>query len=122
MKNLKTFSSVLAMLICLVTMAQDQTVFGVVSDASGPLPGVTVIIQGKNIQTQSNKNGHYKIRAKKGDCLLFTKDNYLNKFVKVANIKQVDVNLSKFRNESGVEPIKLIMKLSNDSIKNKELF
>jgi hypothetical protein len=49
-------------------------------------------------------------------------DDYLNKFVKVANKKQVDVNLSKFRNESGVEPIKLIMKLSNDSIKNKELF
>ncbi len=122
MKNFKTFSSVLAMLICFVAMAQNQTVFGVVSDASGPLPGVTIKIQGKNIQTQSNAKGYYKIRARKGDYLLFTKDDYLNKFVKVAKKKQVDVNLTKFRNESGVESIKFIKKHSNDSIKNKEFF
>jgi hypothetical protein len=45
MKNFKTFSSILAMLICFVAMAQDQIVFGVVSDASGPLAGVMVTVK-----------------------------------------------------------------------------
>ncbi|MFY8187886.1 MAG: YfbK domain-containing protein [Flavobacterium sp.] len=71
MKNFKTFSSVLAMLICFVAMAQNQTVFGVVSDASGPLAGVMVTVKNTTVGVQTDIDGKYSLKAKKDDVLRF---------------------------------------------------
>ena len=45
---------------------------GVVSDESGPLPGVSVMIKGKNKGVQTDFDGKFKIKAKKGDVLIFS--------------------------------------------------
>lgn len=47
-------------------------VTGTVSDEFGPLPSTTVYIEGKTIGTETNSDGKYEIRAKKGDVLVFS--------------------------------------------------
>ena len=55
-----------------ITFAQEKTVTGNVSDASGPLPGVTVLIKGANVGTQSDFDGNFSIKANVGDVLQFS--------------------------------------------------
>ena len=45
---------------------------GIVSDDSGPIPGVNVVIRGTRIATQTNVDGYYAINAKRGDVLVFS--------------------------------------------------
>lgn len=71
MKNLKTFSSAIAMLICFVTFGQQKTVNGVVSDDHGPLPGANVVVKGTTRGVQTNYDGKYSIIAKEGETLVY---------------------------------------------------
>jgi TonB-linked SusC/RagA family outer membrane protein len=52
--------------------SQERAVTGVVSDASGPVPGVNVFIKGTKNSTQTNFDGKYSIKAKTGDILVFS--------------------------------------------------
>jgi hypothetical protein len=52
--------------------AQEKTVTGVVSDASGPLPGANVIVKGTARGTQADLDGRYSVKAKTGDVLFFS--------------------------------------------------
>jgi len=54
-----------------VTFAQEKTITGVVSDVSGPLPGVNVTIKGTTRGTATDFNGRYSIRANKGEVIIF---------------------------------------------------
>jgi len=56
--------------------AQEKTVTGIVSDEDGPLPGVSVLVKGTNNGTETDFDGKYRIKAKKGDVLVF---RYLGK-------------------------------------------
>lgn len=55
-----------------LSFAQEKTVSGVVSDATGPLPGVNVLVKGTRIGVQTNLDGKYSIKAKTGDVLIFS--------------------------------------------------
>ncbi len=55
-----------------LSFAQEKTITGVVSDASGPLPGANIIVKGSKRGTQTDVNGKYSIQASKGEVLLFT--------------------------------------------------
>ena len=71
-----------------ITFAQEKTVTGKVSDASGPLPGVTVVVKGTDTGTQTDFDGNYSIKAKTGDVLQFSflgMDSQ-EKTVKTANV------------------------------------
>lgn len=71
----KKFNGLLTLLLALIvqfSFAQEKTVTGNVSDASGPLPGVTVIVKGSNTGTQTDFDGNYSIKAKTGDILQFS--------------------------------------------------
>ncbi len=72
MKNLKMFSLGIAMLITFVSLGQQKTITGIVSDEIGPLPGANVIIKGTSNGVQTNIDGRYTILAKKGDVLVFS--------------------------------------------------
>lgn len=48
------------------------TVTGTVSDKSGPLPGVTVLIKGTTKGTETDFDGKYTVKAEKGEVLQFT--------------------------------------------------
>lgn len=55
-----------------LSFAQEKTVSGVVSDATGPLPGVNVSVKGSKAGVQTDLDGKYSIRAKTGDVLVFS--------------------------------------------------
>lgn len=70
-----TFNGFLTLLLVFmvqITFAQEKTVTGNVSDASGPLPGVTVIVKGTNVGTQTDFDGNYSISASTGAVLKFS--------------------------------------------------
>ncbi|WP_028890702.1 alpha-2-macroglobulin [Tenacibaculum sp. 47A_GOM-205m] len=50
----------------------DRIITGVVQDESGPLPGVTVLIKGTGFGTETDFDGKYSIKVKKGDVLVFS--------------------------------------------------
>jgi TonB-linked SusC/RagA family outer membrane protein len=69
------FNGLLTLLLAFmmqISFAQEKTVTGKVSDASGPLPGVTVVVKGTDTGTQSDFDGNYSIKAASGDVLLFS--------------------------------------------------
>ncbi|PKP13070.1 MAG: SusC/RagA family TonB-linked outer membrane protein [Bacteroidetes bacterium HGW-Bacteroidetes-3] len=55
-----------------ISFAQEKTVTGNVYDASGPLPGVTVIIKGTKTGTQTDFDGNYAIKAATGAVLQYS--------------------------------------------------
>ena len=58
------FSGILTLLLAFVvqvTFAQQQTVSGTVSDASGPLPGVNVLVKGTATGTQTDFDGKFTL-------------------------------------------------------------
>ena len=54
------------------SFAQEKTVSGIVSDASGPIPGANVIVKGTNRGTQTDVDGKYSIKASQGETLVFS--------------------------------------------------
>lgn len=61
--------------------SQDLTVKGKVSDSSGELLGVSVLVKGTSNGTSTDFNGMYTIKAKKGDILIFSYLGYKTKEV-----------------------------------------
>ncbi len=69
------FSGILTLLLAFVvqfTFAQEKTVSGTVTDESGPLPGVSVVIKGTTTGTETDFDGKYTIKANTGDVLQFS--------------------------------------------------
>lgn len=93
MKSLKLISSAIAMLVCFVSFAQEKTITGTVSDASGPLPGVSISIKKSKKGTTTNFDGHYSITAQKGDILVFSYIGYKNQTKTIGNSYVINVTL-----------------------------
>ncbi|MBL4745575.1 MAG: TonB-dependent receptor [Flavobacteriaceae bacterium] len=69
------FNGILTLLLALVvqiTFAQEKQISGTVSDETGPLPGVSVIIKGTSTGSETDFDGLYTIKAKPGDVLVFS--------------------------------------------------
>lgn len=54
------------------SFAQEKTITGTVSDNTGPLPGVNVVVKGTTRGVQTGFDGNYSIKAKEGEVLVFT--------------------------------------------------
>lgn len=50
----------------------EKTITGIVSDASGPLPGVNVFVKGTTRGVSTYFDGKYSIKAKEGETLVFS--------------------------------------------------
>ncbi|WP_395047643.1 von Willebrand factor type A domain-containing protein [Flavobacterium sp.] len=72
MKNLKSISLGIAMLISVLTFGQQKTITGIVTDSSGPLPGVNITVKGTQRGVATNFDGTYKIQAKAGEKLVYS--------------------------------------------------
>lgn len=76
-----------------LTIAQEKTLTGVVSESGLPLPGATVVIKGTQNGTQTDLDGRFSIKAKPGDVLVFSfigqKD--VSKTVGTANVINVSM-------------------------------
>ncbi len=69
------FSGILTLLLAFVvqfTFAQEKTITGTVSDETGPLPGVSILIKGTTSGTETDFDGKYAIQAKQGDVLVYS--------------------------------------------------
>ena len=75
------------------SFAQEKTVTGVVSDASGRLPGANVVVQGSKTGTQTDVDGKYSIKTKVGDVLIFSFVGKTDATVKVGSSSTVNVTL-----------------------------
>lgn len=79
---------------------QDITISGAIVDESGmPLPGVNIIIEGTTTGTQSDFDGEYALKAKKGAVLVFSYVGYKSQKVTVGNSSTINVIL---KEEAGV--------------------
>lgn len=85
MKKLLLSSMWVLLLIASHAYAQTRTITGTVTekDDGGPLPGVSVMIQGTKTGTQSNAQGKFTIQASTGQALVFTSVGYLRKSVQI---------------------------------------
>jgi TonB-linked SusC/RagA family outer membrane protein len=90
------FKGILTLLLAFVvqiTFAQEKTVSGVVSDSSGSLPGVSVMIKGTAKGTGTDFDGKYSINAKAGDILSFSYMGYETTERTVGASKTINVTL-----------------------------
>ena len=68
-----------------------QQITGVVKDASGVLPGVTVTIKGKPGGTTTDEKGQYSIAAVEGDVLVFSFIGYATVTMAVTTARTINV-------------------------------
>ena len=69
------FSGILTLLMAFIvqfTFAQEKTITGTVTDETGPLPGVSIIIKGTTTGTETDFDGNYSINASVGDVLVYS--------------------------------------------------
>ncbi|OXB07810.1 SusC/RagA family TonB-linked outer membrane protein [Flavobacterium pectinovorum] len=77
---------------CLEQMQQQIT--GTVTDASGPLPGVTVIVKATNVSTVTDEKGNFSIAANSDDILVFSFLSYASQEIIVGSETSIKVLLS----------------------------
>ncbi|WP_224489942.1 SusC/RagA family TonB-linked outer membrane protein [Robertkochia flava] len=73
MKQINGLLTLLLALVVQVTLAQEKTVTGTVSDQDGlPLPGANVFVKGTTNGAQTDFDGNYTITANTGETLVFS--------------------------------------------------
>jgi len=73
MKNkLQFFMTLMLAFMVQISFAQTKTITGTVTDDTGPLPGVSIIIKGTTTGTETDFDGNYAIDANTGDVLVFS--------------------------------------------------
>ena len=90
------FKGVLTLILAFivqVSFAQEKTVSGTVSDSSGSLPGVSVIIKGTTKGAETDFDGKYSIKASAGDVLVFSYLGYESVEKTVGDSNTIDVTL-----------------------------
>ena len=76
--KLKGILTLLLALVVQITFAQEKTISGTVSESSGALPGVSVVIKGTSIGTETDFDGKYEWSSLKIDdfLILFSRVYY----------------------------------------------
>ncbi len=70
--KLSGIMTLLLAFIVQITFAQERTITGIVSDETGPLPGVSVLIEGTSTGTETDFDGNYSLNTNTGDVLRFS--------------------------------------------------
>ena len=98
------FNGILTLLFALVmqiSFAQEKTVTGTVSDNSGPLPGVSVVVKGTNKGSETDFDGNYSLKAKTGDVLVFRYLGYKTTEKTVGSSSVINIAMSEDENVLG---------------------
>ncbi len=94
MNRIRLLFTMLTLLLVQFSFAQSLNVSGKVTDASGePIPGVNVVVKGKNIGTATDFDGNYSIRVNQGDILVFSSIGYKTVEKPVSGSGNIDVVL-----------------------------
>ncbi|OCK42775.1 hypothetical protein BA195_07645 [Tenacibaculum soleae] len=91
---LKKITFIFLITIVSLLQAQEKKIKGIVSDNSGVLPGVTVLIKGTETGVETDFDGKYAIKAGKGDVLVFSFIGMETKEVLVKNKTIINVLLT----------------------------
>ena len=84
----------LALITTSIVGAQTITVTGTVSDETGPLPGVTVLLEGSNIGATTDLSGVYEISNVPTDgVLVFSYVGFTTQRINIGNRSEIDVVL-----------------------------
>jgi TonB-dependent starch-binding outer membrane protein SusC len=76
-----------------------QLVTGRVTDGTGaPLQGVTILVKGTTLGTQTDSGGVYRVLARKGDMLVFSFVGYEATEIKVGDDLRISLSLQKLIN------------------------
>ena len=94
----KWIFTLLVALTVQLSFAQGKTVTGVVSDATGTLPGANVIVKGTTRGTQTDIDGKYSIQVNTGETLVFSFVGMADREITVGASNTVNVVL-----EAGVK-------------------
>jgi len=82
-------------LLCMVALAQEKTIIGKVSDATGnPMIGVTVVVQGTTNGTITDADGNFSLKALKDSKLQFSFIGFIPQTVEVGNQSIVNITLA----------------------------
>ena len=90
--------TLLLVLIVQISFAQEKTVSGTVSDNSGALPGVSVLIKGTTTGTETDFDGKYTIKVKTGDVISFSYLGYVTLERTVGSSNTINVTLAEDSN------------------------
>lgn len=102
------------MLFCIVSLAQQKTITGIVSDKLGPLPGANVVVKNTTRSTQTDFDGKYTIKATEGETLIFSYVGYNSKSVKVGKKNTINVELD------GTQKLEEVVVVAYGTTKNYE--
>lgn len=88
------FKIILSFLLCSqFFLAQDRKIYGVVKDSTGSvLPGVNILVEGKQTYTTTDFYGNYNIKANSADFLIFSYVGMKSKKIS-ANPEEINVTL-----------------------------
>jgi TonB-linked SusC/RagA family outer membrane protein len=95
------FNGVLTLLLVLfvqISFAQKKNISGTVSDVSGPLPGVSILVEGTRTGVETDFDGKYAIKASSGDVLIFRYLGYKTTQKVVGNSNTINVKLQEDAN------------------------
>ena len=91
-KILMKIKIITLLLLCSCVTFYGQTIRGTVADVSGNvLPGVTIVVTGKNIGTTTDFDGNYTINAQQNDVLQFSYLGMQTKTVRVGSDTNINV-------------------------------
>ena len=94
MKNKLLKKLILPVLLLFGSFIYAQSVSGVVSDATGPLPGVNVLVKGTTNGTQTDFDGNYTLSdLNSGDVLVFSFIGYATQEITYTGQATIDVVL-----------------------------
>ncbi|MBF6642034.1 carboxypeptidase-like regulatory domain-containing protein [Flavobacterium sp. J49] len=86
--------------------SEEVKVSGIVKDSTGPLPGAVVLIKGSNTFTQTDIDGKFTIKAKKGDTLVFNYVGYGSEEIIVNNTETEIIEIKILEAYTGLIEIK----------------
>ena len=94
MKNSLLKKPLLILMLLIGSISYGQSVKGVVTDADGSLPGVSVTIQGTTSGAQTDFDGNYTIKASQGDVLVFSYLGYKTEVRTVGSETVINVTMT----------------------------
>lgn len=89
--NLRFAAALVALFFSVSLYAQQHRVSGVVKDANGPLPGVTVIVEGTTTGATTDVNGQYTVSGSANQTLVFTYIGYKDQRQTIGSRTTIDV-------------------------------
>ncbi|GGZ37623.1 SusC/RagA family TonB-linked outer membrane protein [Echinicola pacifica] len=92
---IKAFLMLLLVLSSTGLMAQERSISGTVSDSNSgeTIPGVNILIEGKNKGTVTDLEGNFTLQAQAGDVLVFSYIGYTSQKIPLSNESKLEVSL-----------------------------